>query len=145
MRSFKDMYVCMCVCMYKGWAIKSSPCTATFNDLLCFPSFKDKSFMMIQFGYFSNDRFHCQNPSSAQLLTGIESEILWNINQQTTVTNINKEIGAELVNLDFLLHRVLILHVLLLLLLLFLWSTYYVSIDHVFVRVVRYNLTVSHI
>jgi hypothetical protein len=23
--------------MYKGWAIKSSPCTATFNDLLCFP------------------------------------------------------------------------------------------------------------
>jgi hypothetical protein len=21
--------------MYKGWAIKSSPCTATFNDLLC--------------------------------------------------------------------------------------------------------------
>jgi hypothetical protein len=24
------------VCMYKGWTIKSSPCTATFNDLLCF-------------------------------------------------------------------------------------------------------------
>jgi hypothetical protein len=22
--------------MYKGWAIKFSPCTATFNDLLCF-------------------------------------------------------------------------------------------------------------
>jgi hypothetical protein len=22
--------------MYKGWAIKSSPCTAIFNDLLCF-------------------------------------------------------------------------------------------------------------
>jgi hypothetical protein len=31
------MYVCMYVCMYKGWATKSSPCTATFNDLLCFP------------------------------------------------------------------------------------------------------------
>jgi hypothetical protein len=26
------------LCMYKGWAIKSSPCTATFNDLLCFCS-----------------------------------------------------------------------------------------------------------
>jgi hypothetical protein len=25
----------MYVCMYKGWAIKSSPCTATFNELLC--------------------------------------------------------------------------------------------------------------
>jgi hypothetical protein len=25
----------MGVCMYEGWAIKSSPCTATFNDLLC--------------------------------------------------------------------------------------------------------------
>jgi hypothetical protein len=24
------------VCMYKGWAIKTSPGTATFNDLLCF-------------------------------------------------------------------------------------------------------------
>jgi hypothetical protein len=24
-------YVC------KGWAIKTSPCTATFNDLLCYP------------------------------------------------------------------------------------------------------------
>jgi hypothetical protein len=24
------------VCMYKGWAIKSSPCTSTFDDLLCF-------------------------------------------------------------------------------------------------------------
>jgi hypothetical protein len=23
-------------CMYKGWAIKSSPATATFNDVLCF-------------------------------------------------------------------------------------------------------------
>jgi hypothetical protein len=23
--------------VYKGWAIKSSPCIATFNDLLCFP------------------------------------------------------------------------------------------------------------
>jgi hypothetical protein len=23
-------------CMYKGWAIKSNPCIATFNDLLCF-------------------------------------------------------------------------------------------------------------
>jgi hypothetical protein len=23
--------------MYKGWAIKSGPCTATFNDLLYFP------------------------------------------------------------------------------------------------------------
>jgi hypothetical protein len=22
--------------MYKGWAIKSSPCTATINDLLCY-------------------------------------------------------------------------------------------------------------
>jgi hypothetical protein len=21
--------------MYKGWAIKTSPCTVTFNDLLC--------------------------------------------------------------------------------------------------------------
>jgi hypothetical protein len=31
------MYVCMYVRMYKRWAIKSSPCTATFNDLLCFP------------------------------------------------------------------------------------------------------------
>jgi hypothetical protein len=31
-------YVCVCVCMYvKGWAMKSGPCTATFNDLLCFP------------------------------------------------------------------------------------------------------------
>jgi hypothetical protein len=27
------LYVCMC----KGWAIKSCPCTATFNDLLCYP------------------------------------------------------------------------------------------------------------
>jgi hypothetical protein len=23
------------VCMYKGWAIKFSPCTVTFYDLLC--------------------------------------------------------------------------------------------------------------
>jgi hypothetical protein len=23
-------------CIYKGWVIKTSPCTATFNDLLCF-------------------------------------------------------------------------------------------------------------
>jgi hypothetical protein len=27
-------HVCMYVCMCKGWAIKSGPCTATFNDLL---------------------------------------------------------------------------------------------------------------
>jgi hypothetical protein len=27
----------MYVCLYKEWAIKSSPSTATFNDLLCFP------------------------------------------------------------------------------------------------------------
>jgi hypothetical protein len=26
-----SMYVC------EGWAIKTSPCTATFNDLLCYP------------------------------------------------------------------------------------------------------------
>jgi hypothetical protein len=25
------------LCMYEGWAKRSSPCTATFNDLLCFP------------------------------------------------------------------------------------------------------------
>jgi hypothetical protein len=25
----------MYVCVYKGWAIKFSPCTATFSDLLC--------------------------------------------------------------------------------------------------------------
>jgi hypothetical protein len=24
------------VCMYKGWAIKSRPCTTTFSDLMCF-------------------------------------------------------------------------------------------------------------
>jgi hypothetical protein len=24
-------------CMYEEWAIRSGPCTATFNDLLCFP------------------------------------------------------------------------------------------------------------
>jgi hypothetical protein len=29
------MYVCTCMC--KGWAIKSGPCTAAFNDLLCYP------------------------------------------------------------------------------------------------------------
>jgi hypothetical protein len=29
--------VYMYVCMYKGWAMKSGPCTATFNDLFCFP------------------------------------------------------------------------------------------------------------
>jgi hypothetical protein len=27
-----ELYVCMC----KGWAIKTGPCTATFNDLLCY-------------------------------------------------------------------------------------------------------------
>jgi hypothetical protein len=27
----------MYVCMYKGRALKCSPCTATFNNLLCFP------------------------------------------------------------------------------------------------------------
>jgi hypothetical protein len=26
----------MYICMYKWWAIKSSPCTATFNDVLYF-------------------------------------------------------------------------------------------------------------
>jgi hypothetical protein len=25
------------VCMYEGWAIRPGPCTATFNDLFCFP------------------------------------------------------------------------------------------------------------
>jgi hypothetical protein len=25
----------MTLCMYKRWTIKTSPCTATFNDLLC--------------------------------------------------------------------------------------------------------------
>jgi hypothetical protein len=25
------------ICMYKGCSMKSGPCTATFNDLLCFP------------------------------------------------------------------------------------------------------------
>jgi hypothetical protein len=25
------------VCMYKGWATKISPCTMTFEDLMCFP------------------------------------------------------------------------------------------------------------
>jgi hypothetical protein len=30
------MYVCMYVGMCKGWAIKTGPCTATFNDLLCY-------------------------------------------------------------------------------------------------------------
>jgi hypothetical protein len=29
-----EMDLCMYVCMYKGWAIKSNPCTTTFNDLL---------------------------------------------------------------------------------------------------------------
>jgi hypothetical protein len=33
------MYVCMYVCMYKGWAT-SGRCTATITDLLCFPFFK---------------------------------------------------------------------------------------------------------
>jgi hypothetical protein len=28
-------YICMYVC--KGWAIKTGLCTATFNDLLCYP------------------------------------------------------------------------------------------------------------
>jgi hypothetical protein len=32
-RQLKGLYVCMC----KRWAIKSSPCTTTFNDLLCYP------------------------------------------------------------------------------------------------------------
>jgi hypothetical protein len=27
----------MYVCMYKGWATKTSPCTTTFEDLLCLP------------------------------------------------------------------------------------------------------------
>jgi hypothetical protein len=27
------MYVCMNECMYKEWATKTSPCTATFEDL----------------------------------------------------------------------------------------------------------------
>jgi hypothetical protein len=27
----------MCVWMYKGWATKTTPCTMTFEDLLCFP------------------------------------------------------------------------------------------------------------
>jgi hypothetical protein len=31
------MYVRMYVYMYEGRAIKSCPCTATYNDLLCFP------------------------------------------------------------------------------------------------------------
>jgi hypothetical protein len=31
------IYIYICVCMHEGWAIKSSPCIATFNDLLCFP------------------------------------------------------------------------------------------------------------
>jgi hypothetical protein len=29
--------LCMSLCMCKGWAIKSSPCTVAFNYLLCFP------------------------------------------------------------------------------------------------------------
>jgi hypothetical protein len=29
------MYLCMHV--YKGWAVKSSPCSPTFNNPLCFP------------------------------------------------------------------------------------------------------------
>jgi hypothetical protein len=28
----------MYVCMYQGWVKKPDPCTATFNDLLCFYS-----------------------------------------------------------------------------------------------------------
>jgi hypothetical protein len=31
----QDLYVCMCVCIRVGH--KAGPCTATFNDLLCFP------------------------------------------------------------------------------------------------------------
>jgi hypothetical protein len=31
-------YVCMYVCMHKGWAT-SGPCTAIITDLLCFPFF----------------------------------------------------------------------------------------------------------
>jgi hypothetical protein len=31
------MYVCIYVCMYKVWVIKSSPCTVTFNDLFLWP------------------------------------------------------------------------------------------------------------
>jgi hypothetical protein len=31
------LYVlCLCICMYKGWAIKSGPRTGTFNNLLCY-------------------------------------------------------------------------------------------------------------
>jgi hypothetical protein len=28
------MYVCMYICMYKDWTTKTSPLTATFEDLL---------------------------------------------------------------------------------------------------------------
>jgi hypothetical protein len=35
LQSIIKLYVCMCLC--KGWAIKSGLCTATFNDLLCYP------------------------------------------------------------------------------------------------------------
>jgi hypothetical protein len=33
---YKHLFYYSDIYMYKGWAIKSSPCTATFNDLLCF-------------------------------------------------------------------------------------------------------------
>jgi hypothetical protein len=36
--TFLTSVLCMYVCMYvEGVGQKSGPCTATFNDLLCFP------------------------------------------------------------------------------------------------------------
>jgi GTPase SAR1 family protein len=33
----KVTYVYVYVCIYNGWATRTSPCIAIFEDLLCFP------------------------------------------------------------------------------------------------------------
>jgi hypothetical protein len=49
----RPIFICMytCILVYKGWAMKSGPCTATFNDLVFIYVLVCVSFMKLYLNY----------------------------------------------------------------------------------------------
>jgi hypothetical protein len=66
---FSKLYIC---CMYKGWAMKSSPCTMTFNVLLCFCGYV--AYIFCKLVWFTDDPLPGSASSSAH-----RGRLSWNL------------------------------------------------------------------